>query len=244
MNKRLKKILAAVISEYTDTAIPVGSKVLVEKYGLDVSAATIRSDMVDLEEKGYLYQPHISAGRIPTDKGYRFFVEKVMGEQKLTVQEQRKMQGEILKLKVHNKRLTRTAAKLLSSLSGSLAISGGKDEFSDFGIHELLENPEFQKVDEFCRIAEVLDYIDENVDVLLEKIKDGKTKIFIGHENPIKAISNCSMIVSPYRTKAGDKGILAIIGSKRMKYAKNKSLLEYVKKLISLSGIVIILVAT
>ena len=240
MQDRLKKILTAVVEEYTDSAVPVGSKVLADKYKLGISSATIRLDMTELENQNYLYQPHTSAGRIPTDKGYRFFVEKIMGEQKLSLADQKKIQTEILKLKVQNRRMSRTTAKLLSAMSGGLAISGLKKEFYDFGMSELLENPEFQKIDEFCLIVEALDYIDENVKTILEKLKDGQTKIFIGKENPIKEISHCSMVVSPYRSKSGERGLLAIIGPKRMKYAKNKSLLDYVRKLISSSAVIIL----
>jgi transcriptional regulator of heat shock response len=231
-----------VVEEYTETAIPVGSKVLVEKYGFDLSPATMRSDMNKLEKDGFLHQPHVSAGRIPTDKGYRYFVEKIMPDQELSRNDQKKMQAEILKLRAQKNRLTRTTAKLLSTLSGSLAITGKKEELFDFGMHELLENPEFKDADEFCKIVEALDYIDENVEAILNKVKTGETKIFIGKENPIKEISNCSMIVSPYKNKAGEKGLLAIIGSKRMKYAKNKSILDYMKKILSSSAMLTLVV--
>jgi len=163
-----------------------------------------------------------------------------MKDQKLSAKDQKKLQTEILKLKAQNTRLNRTTAKLLASLSGNLAITGQEKELYDFGMSELLTKPEFQEIDEFCRIAEVLDYIDENVDTILNKVKDGETKIFIGHENPIKEISNCSMMVSPYKTKDGERGVLAIIGPKRMKYAKNKSLLDYMRKLISPSAVILI----
>ncbi len=241
MNSRQQKILAAVVNEYTNTAIPVGSKVLVEKYNLRISSATIRNDMNDFEKGGLLYQPHISSGRIPTDKGYRYFVEKIMPEQKLSLSEQKKLQMEILKLRAQKTRLSRTTAKLLSSLSGSLAISGGKEDLSDFGMHELLENPEFKNADEFCKIVDVMDYIDENIDTLLKSVKEGETRIFIGKENPLKQLPNCSMLVSPYKTKSGGKAVLALIGPKRMKYAKNKSLIDYMKKLLSGSVVVIII---
>ena len=242
MNKRDKKILALVIEEYTNSAVPVGSKILAEKYKLDLSPATIRTVMSKLEREKYLYQPHISSGRIPTDKAYRFFVEKIMGEQELSLADQKKLQAEVLKLKAQNKRISRTTAKLLSSFSGSLAISGSEKEFFDFGMSELLENPEFKNIDEFCRIVEALDYIDENIDSILSKMKDGETKIFIGKENPIKEISNCSMVVSPYTTKNGERGVLAIIGPKRMKYAKNKSLLDYVRNLLGNSTAIFMII--
>ncbi len=242
MNKRQQEILAAVIEEYTNSAVPVGSKILVEKYKFEMSPATMRSDMAKLENEGYLHQPHISAGRIPTDKGYKFFVEEIMGDQELSLSEQKRLQAELLKLKAQHQRLSRTTAKLLSSLSGNLAISTIEKDFADFGIRELLDKPEFQEIDEFCKVAEALDYIDENVDSILANVKENETRIFIGKDNPIKGISNCSMIVSPYKTKAGEKGVLAIIGPKRMRYAKNKSLVDYVKKLLSASAVLIVLI--
>lgn len=243
MNTRQKEILSAIVEEYTGSAVPVGSQILVEKYDFKVSPATIRNDMLSLEKAGYLHQPHISAGRIPTDKGYRFYVEEIMGDQKLSLKEQKKLQTEVLKLKAQKVRMSRTVAKLLSSFSGGFAINGTREAKYDFGIRELLENPEFKETDEFCKIAEVLDYVDENLDALMNEIKDGETKIFIGKENPIKNISNCSMMVSPYRNEKGEKAFLAIIGPKRMKYAKNKSLLDYMKKLIGSSAVLIIMIS-
>lgn len=231
-----------MIEEYTESAIPVGSKILADKYKFHLSAATIRNNMNELEKTGYLYQPHTSAGRIPTDKGYRFFVEEIMPEQKLNPAEQKKLQAEILKLKAHNQQLSRTAARLMSALSGSLVISGVKKDFYDFGISELLENPEFRQADEFCRIAQALDSIDENIDAILKKVKNNETKIFIGHENPIKEISNCSMVVSPYKNKKGEQGVLAIVGPKRMRYAKNKSLLDYFKKIMGGAAVIIFVI--
>ena len=240
INARQKEILAAIVEEYTNSAVPVGSKILVEKYGFDMSPATIRNDMAKLEEDGYLYQPHISAGRIPTDKGYKYFVEEIMGDSELSLADQKKLQTELLKLKAQHQRLSRTTAKLLSNMSGNLAISTMEKDFADFGIRELLEKPEFREVDEFCKVAEALDYIDENIDSILKNIKEDETKIFIGKDNPIKNISNCSMVVSPYKTKSGEKGVLAIIGPKRMKYAENKSLVEYMRKLLSTSAVILI----
>lgn len=242
MNIRQQKILAAVIEEYTSSAVPVGSSVLTEKYGFKISSATIRNDMTQLEKEGFLYQPHISAGRIPTDKGYKYFVEEMMGDTELSLSEQKKLQAELLKLKAQHNRLSRTTAKLMSSFSGNLAISGLEKDFAEFGLRELLDQPEFKEIDEFCKVAEALDFIDENIDSLLKGVKAGETKIFIGKENPIKEISNCSMVVSPYKNKKGERGVLAIIGPKRMQYAKNKSLIDYMKKLLGASAVIIIVI--
>lgn len=235
MNTRQKKVLASIVELYTETALPVSSQGLLARFSFDVSSATLRNDMVALEEEGYLYQPHISAGRIPTDKGYRFYVEEMMGDQELSREEQMRLKQELLMMQAKQTRLSRTTAKLLSVLSGNLAVTGNieKDEFYDFGIKELIEAPEFKELDELCRMVETLDSLDEKFDALLAKLKDDDVRIFIGEENPIADMSkNCSIMVAPYRNKEGERGVLAIIGPKRMKYAKNKSLLEYVKKLL------------
>lgn len=81
--ERRRKLLQIIIDEYVSTAQPVGSNALVEKYGLGVSSATIRSEMAQLEEEGYIAQPHTSAGRVPTDAGYRYYVEALMREEQV-----------------------------------------------------------------------------------------------------------------------------------------------------------------
>lgn len=259
MNDRQKQLLSAIVELYNETAIPVGSQALVDRYDFKVSSATLRSDMATLEEEGYLYQPHVSAGRIPTDAGYRIYVEEMMRDQDLSRDDQRHLQTELLTLKAKHMRLGRSTAKLLSALSGNLAVSGilrkptrnisdgtedmGVDEFYDFGMKELIEKPEFKEIDELCRLVETLDSLDEQVDGIMLKLKDDETRIFIGSENPITGINNCSMIVAPYQTGEG-RGMLAIIGPKRMDYAKNKSLIEYMKKLLSSSSLVIVLLVS
>ncbi|MEK7494872.1 MAG: hypothetical protein AAB519_02475 [Patescibacteria group bacterium] len=241
MNERQKKVLSAIVELYTKTALPVGSQALLDRFAFPVSSATLRNDMAALEEEGYLYQPHVSAGRIPTDKGYRIYVEEMMGEEMLSRKDQEHLQKELLMLRAKNVRLGRTTAKLLSALSGNLAVSSimNKEEFYDFGMKELMEKPEFQEIDELCRLVETLDSLDEKLDQIVLKLKDGETHIFIGQENPITEIQNCSMIIAPYQSDEG-RGLLAIIGPKRMEYAKNKSLIEYMRKLLSSSAVVII----
>ncbi len=243
MNDRQREVLAAIIELYTKTAEPVGSEALLERHHFPVSSATLRNDMLALEEAGYLYQPHTSAGRIPTDAGYRFYVEEMMGEKPLSKRDQVKLQEEFLKLQAKHTRTIRTTAKLLSALSGNLGVSGilEKNEMYDFGMKALLDKPEFQEMDELARVVETLDTLDEKIDSLMQGIPDGETRIFIGEENPVSGIENCAMVVSPYRNSEGERGILAIIGPKRMEYAKNKSLIEHMKKILSSSLILILI---
>ncbi len=245
MNERQREVLAAVVELYTKTAEPVGSEALLERHHFPVSSATLRSDMLTLEEHGYLYQPHTSAGRIPTDAGYRFYVEEMMGDKPLSKKDQLKLQEEFLILKAKHNRTVRTTARLLSALSGNLGISGlvGKDDMYDFGMKSLMENPEFQEMDELSRLVETLDTLDDKIDLLMAGLKDGETRIFIGEENPVRGIEHCAMVIAPYRDKNGERGMLAIIGPKRMEYAKNKSLIEHMKKLLSSSLVIIVIIS-
>jgi len=235
MENRYELILSSVVKEYVDLAIPISSSLICEKYEFSLSPATIRAVMLDLENDGYLYQPHTSAGRIPTDKGFRYFVDVLMQEKELTKREQNSLQVELLKIKAQNKILARTTAKLLSVMSGNLAVSGviNSDDFYKAGIQQLLSQPEFSNLDSVSKIAEVIDYLDESLDELSKELKDkSEIEVFIGKENPISKADECSMVVSKYNLESGEKGLLAIIGPKRMKYSHNVSLIEYLKKLL------------
>jgi transcriptional regulator of heat shock response len=235
LTERQRKILECVIKEYTQTANPVGSTNILNEYHFDLSPATVRMEMAELEDRGYLYQPHTSAGRIPTDKGYRYFVSSLMQYQELGKKDQFLLQEELFKLKVKNLKLIRSLAKLLGALSHNLAISGLVEEREYFqsGIRGLLSQPEFSKnIDEVCRTVEVLDYLDQNVERLMKKLGKGDMKVLIGRENPLIKGKECSVIVSRCQFADGENGILAIMGPKRMEYAKNVSLVKYIADLL------------
>jgi len=224
------------VREYVESAMPVSSALLAEKYDFGLSTATLRAEMLSLEEEGYLYQPHISAGRIPTDAGFRYFVDKLMEERALSLREQKALQAEVLKLKAQNEMLARQTAKLLSLMSDNLALSGliESEDFYKSGTQKLLSKPEFNNLDSICALAEVLDYLDENVEDLWEHVKDSdRPQIMIGNENPAGGAGECSMVVSRYNLESGEQGMLAIIGPKRMEYSRNVSLIDYFKKILS-----------
>ena len=242
MNERQEAILGAIVKEYVKTAAPVGSSVLVSKYRLDLSSATIRNEMKKLKAEGYIFQPYTSAGRVPTDKGYRYFVDALMQERELGHDEQRAIQTELLKLKAENNRMAKTVAKMLAHMSQNLALSGVVDSESvwDFGMTKLLQQPEFKESDQVCQVATLLEYIDENIDKLSDNTQSKNVDIYIGDENPLGKVEHCSMIVSGIQFPSGERGVIAVVGPKRMRYAKNVSLVKYVKKLLG-SGLVLVL---
>jgi transcriptional regulator of heat shock response len=217
-------------------------KVILSFLRINVSSATIRNEMKELEDDGYIFQPYTSAGRVPTDKGYRYFVDTLMSEKELNRNEQKTLQTELLKLRAERNRMARSMAKMLSLMSNNLALSGIVDSESvwDFGMKELLKNPEFHESDKVCQVAELLEYVDENIESLSRDVETKSVEIYIGNENPLAKVESCSMIVSGIEFPSGEKGIVAVVGPKRMKYSKNVSLVKYVKKLLG-SGLVIIL---
>lgn len=126
LSERKKKILRAVVEYYVRTAEPVGSKAIQELAELDVSSATIRNDLADLTEKGYLEQPHTSAGRIPSPKGYRLYVNELMEEQRLSLEETRQINDALhLKMKELDKVIDQ-AGRMVSQLTNypAFALTG------------------------------------------------------------------------------------------------------------------------
>lgn len=234
LTERQQQILISIIETYVRTAEPVGSEELMREYNFPFSSATIRSVMSHLEREGYLFQPHISAGRIPTDKGYRFFVNFVTDKRlhKMNLAEQKSLEEELLKLRLREKMMARTLAKLLAAFSNNLAITGLLDEreFFESGIKQLVSQPDFQNVDEICQIAEVLDYLDENIEELTKELKPKQVKTFIGKENFFTESGDCAIVISQCVLPDGEKGIVAILGPKRMEYKRNISIIEQVTK--------------
>jgi heat-inducible transcriptional repressor len=121
LDDRKLAVLRAIVQDYVSTMEPVGSKSLVDRHHLDVSPATIRNDMAVLEEQGYIAQPHTSAGRIPTDKGYRLFVDRLSGVKPLSVAERRAIETFLAGAYDLDDVVTRTV-RLLAQLTRQVAV--------------------------------------------------------------------------------------------------------------------------
>ncbi|MBQ3054019.1 MAG: heat-inducible transcription repressor HrcA [Clostridia bacterium] len=127
LNDRKKRILQAVVSDYIETAEPVGSRTIARKYVTDLSPATIRNEMADLEEMGYLEQPHSSAGRVPSVMGYRVFVDNIMEKYKLSVMETIRMQEVMNEQAQQFDKLIEKASRVIASVTNyaTVAVSTG-----------------------------------------------------------------------------------------------------------------------
>jgi heat-inducible transcriptional repressor len=122
LTDRRQAVLGLVVRQYIATATPVGSRTIVEQYGLGISSATIRNEMAYLEEQGYLTHPHTSAGRVPTEKGYRYFVERLMGEAELPLAEQRTIRHQFHQARLDLEQWMRLAATVLACTAHSTSL--------------------------------------------------------------------------------------------------------------------------
>ena len=236
---RQAKILAAIVKENCESGQPVASQDLVEKYQFNISPATIRNEMGCLEKMDYITKPHASAGRVPTDKGFRYFVNQLMDRVKLTLKEQDRLKTELMKLQMANAEISRRLAKLVSDYSQQASFALFPEEVSTVGISNLLANPALPAADA-QEIAKFFDDIDQYAEQMITDYAGTGTKAVIGKEIQLSKKSDYSMIVSGLQLPSGKKGVIGLIGPKSMKYEKNLSLMEYIAKLLGGSAVIMI----
>lgn len=231
---RKKKVLSAIIKHFIETAEPVGSNTILISYQFHVSPATIRNDMMSLEKSGYIFQPHTSAGRIPTDKGYRLFVDEIADYKKARTEAIKALTiiREKYKAEKVRERLYDTV-NLLARASNAVSFATTPDNPRTFflGMSNVLRQPEFASDNiRASEVIEVLEHSDNFIKTLAGLEITNKVRTFIGEENILQQIQSCSIIVTRYE-QDGFMGYLGILGPKRMNYAYNIVLLEEIKKL-------------
>lgn len=226
MEPRQEQLLKLVIESYIKTAEPVGSKFLADLGELDVSGATIRNELSELEAQGYLTHPHTSAGRIPTELGYKYYVEH-LAERAIVAEvyadNAQKIMGSDLEQEIALKEL----AKLSAAYSqNAIIIAFGKDRIYYTGISYLFAQPEFQNVNQTIRVSSIFDHCEEHVPTLFEKVKGSEGRVLIGSENPLGAF--CSTVL----IRINDEILVALLGPTRMDYSKNISVIQYIKEIL------------
>jgi len=230
---RKDRILAIVIGRYIKTVAPVGSQFITEEYNLDVSPATVRNILADLEEEGYLTHPHTSAGRTPTEQGYRYYVDHLMNEIQLLEGEKRRIQQEY---KHHTRQLEdlmEKTSQVISDLTHytSIVSLDDGDKIICKGTSYVVGYPDSTDILKIQAILRIL----EEKGRLLELINRGlekRIKIYIGHEMALKDMESCSLAVSRFE-KDGLKGRIAVLGPTRMQYDRVVSTLDYISQMLS-----------
>ncbi|MBI2551682.1 hypothetical protein HYW17_00065 [Candidatus Uhrbacteria bacterium] len=209
LDGRKAQLLSAVVKEYARTAQPVASGHLQEELG--VSSATVRNEMAELERGGYLRQPHTSAGRVPTEEGYRYYVAHCLEEQNVK-NEVDEMQATVRPALPHEARMKRLARELASEMREGVFIGFTPQSSYYTGLSYLFDQPEFESVDFVRHIGDIVDNLDQIVAKLFEEVAPG-VQVYVGSENPFGA--QCGTVL--LRTGI-DRPMMGVLGPMRMDY--------------------------
>jgi transcriptional regulator of heat shock response len=233
MNPRQAQILKLIVDEYIRTAEPVSSKQLCDRFSLPCSSATVRNDMAVLEELGLIAQPHTSAGRVPTETAYRFYIQQG--------QAQKPARGgpKSVRINITVKRAPRapTAEERLAQVGQAVVQASGEAVMlatnrpwsTTLGLANLLRKPEFQSGAAILSLAESLERFDAAFKDMLGSATDEVT-VLLGNENPLG--DELASVVVKSELGQGIEGVLGIVGPLRMDYNRNIALLSQAKKVL------------
>lgn len=226
MTERQMAILAAIIEQYAEIAAPVGSVTLAKLFG--VSSATIRSEMARLEEMGLIMQPHTSSGRVPTDQGYRLYVNQITeATAKELPQLDRSARAIDARVNTHGDSATRairSAVDSLVDLTQNLGLATIGDQLYINGIANLFSQPEFIRGNHVQAVARLLDNLEP---WLREAAPNEPLNVYIGAENPIGKTSGASLIISRFRSPYSDRSYIGVLGPTRQSYSKVMRLVRH-----------------
>jgi len=233
MDIRQAKLLQAIIDQFIETAIPVGSKRLLESKEFSLSSATIRAEMGELEELGFLEQPHVSAGRIPTVKGYRVYVQQFMNPpaHERAVRARFETLREQYFQHKDRERVYEAVALLANMVTNvSFATVPHRESVYYLGLANAMRQPEF--VTDNRLVSGVVEVLEQRLARLLEKIQlTDEVQYFIGEKDLCPQFKSCSMLVTKYHVR-DYSGVIGILGPMRMDYGYNTVALDMVTGLL------------
>lgn len=237
---RRRMILTATINKYIQDAIPVASEEIARDF--DLSSATIRNIFSELEEDGYLTHPYTSAGRIPTNKGYRYYVDFLISQKELLDVEKEQIDREykniskkIDRLQNNIEELLDKTSEIVSTITHYVAITSFldlQDRFFYKGISLVLSQPEFQNYERIRFLIQLIEDKPRLLNVINRDFTD-KVKVFIGEELSCPEIDDCALVISSYYLKDRPIGRVAVLGPKRMEYKHTIPTLEYISQVLS-----------
>src|SRR5487761_1643823 len=222
MTERQQNILSSIVEQYAEVASPVGSTLLAKLF--DVSSATIRAEMAELERLSFISQPHTSAGRVPTDKGYRYYVNNLSEVSNGVVLPERRAEKALASRVQHAgapDRMIRNAVDTLVELTHNLAIATIGPQLYMSGLSNLFGQPEFINGLQVQQVARLLDNLEP---WLREAAPNEPLSVYIGQENPIGRTAGCSLIISRFRSPFSDRSYIGTLGPTRQSYRDVMSL--------------------
>jgi heat-inducible transcriptional repressor len=223
MTERQQKLLSAIVEQYAEVASPVGSTLLAKLF--NVSSATIRAEMAELERLGFIKQPHTSAGRVPTDKGYRFYVNNItdsMPENPVERRGERALASRVQSAGAPE-HMIRSAVDTLVELTHNLGLATIGPQLYMSGLSNLFGQPEFVNGLQVQQVAQLLDNLEP---WLREAAPNEPLSVYIGSENPIGRSAGVSLVISRFRSPFSDRSYIGTLGPTRQSYRDVMSLVK------------------
>jgi heat-inducible transcriptional repressor len=204
-----------LVEQFAEVASPVGSSLMAKVF--NVSSATIRAEMAELERLGFITQPHTSAGRIPTDKGYRFYVNNIVENTQPALPERRAERALASRVQSAGapERMIRNAVDTLVELTHNLALGTIGNQLYMSGLSNLFGQPEFIGGGQVQQVAQLLDNLEP---WLREAAPNEPLSVYIGAENPIGRTAGVSLIISRFRSPFSDRSYIGTLGPTRQSY--------------------------
>jgi heat-inducible transcriptional repressor len=221
MTSRQAKILQAIVEQYAEVASPVGSSLLAKAFG--VSSATIRSEMAELEKTGFINQPHTSAGRIPTDRGYRYYVNQIADNDTNSQPRAERALAARMAGGGLPEQTIRNTVDTLVELTHNLGLATIGDQLYMSGLSNLFGQPEFMHPGQVQQVARLLDNLQP---WLYEAALNEPLSVYIGQENPIGRSAGASLIISRFRSPFSDESYIGVLGPTRQSYRDVMSLVK------------------
>lgn len=232
LTRRQKEILYAIVTEFIESAQPVGSGLIYEKYDLDASPATIRYEMVRLSDEGYISKFHSSSGRIPTVLGYRYYLNDLMDEEQVNYLTEIKLHREIASIRFQRDKLIRGVNSLIADLTHYVSLIVTEDGVYYSGLYNLLEYPEFENKDVFKNILLAFDDLSTLMRVFASSKDKNRVRALIGDEFNEQILKECSVVFTELTLYNGEKAILAVVGPKRMQFSRVIPLLKMTSEVV------------
>lgn len=236
LTPRQAQILKSVVEEYIETATPIGSDVIEKKYNIGVSPATIRNEMVALVQKGYLRQPHTSAGRVPTPKALKLYISQMMQEKTLSVAEEVSAKEHVLSAKDNFDRLMREVTHALAQSTHSVAIATTENgNVWHAGYANILDIPEFYNIDVTSHVLALLDESAKIRELFFERITwVDPIEILFGEELGWPNFDSVGIVACKFTSPKGN-GSLGVVGAARFDYPYVIPMVRYFGDLITQS---------
>lgn len=231
--QRQAEVLSLIVRHYVETAEPVGSRYIAKQLGL--SSATIRNVMSDLEESGYITHPHTSAGRTPTDKGYRYYIESLMRVKNVNDNVAKSIKDEYALSRRSLEDVLERTSHLISNLTNYVGVALLSEYHKLYldGASHIVEQPEFKDLNKLYHMLKCLEEKSDIVDLLSNDSGSGQLTIYIGKENQSNSLSECSIVTRGYKVRGKVSGRVGVIGPKRMVYEKVIPTVEYLADAVS-----------